>query len=375
MSAVYVAGVGITKFGKREEKLDELLTEAARNAINNSGIEKFDQIYVGSMSPEELSGEGNLASVVTEKLNLIPTPATRIETASSTGASAILEAFLAISSGYHKTVLIVAGEKMTHLETKRVSKILAEVLADDEREYGLTMPSLAALITRHYMWKYKIPRKTISLISVKNHYNATLNPYAHFQKEITIEDVEKSKIISTPLTLYDCAPISDGACAIVLTSEKTDIKISGIGQGTDYISIEKRKSLTSFPATKVAAENAYKMAGRKPSDIEVAEIHDAFTPFELIGLEDTGIFPEGKSYIPLEKGETKIEGIIPVNPSGGLKARGHPVGASGLAQIVELVFQMKGEAGRRQVKKAGITLSQSTGGLATNNIVTILEKI
>jgi len=374
MSEVYIAGVGVTKFGKRKEKLDELLIEAGKNAINNSGIDKFDQIYVGSMSPEELSGEGNLASAVTEKLNLVPTPATRIETASSTGAGAILEAFLAVSSGYHKRVLVVAGEKMTHLETKKVSKILTEVLAPEEREYGLTMPSLAALITRYYMWKFKIPRRTISLISVKNHYNASLNPYAHFQKEITVEDVEKSKIISTPLTLYDCAPISDGACAIVLTNEKTDIKISGIGQGTDYISIENRGSLHSFLATKVASENAFKMANRKPNEIEVAEIHDAFTPFELIGSEDTGLFPEGKSFIALENGTTQIDGKLPINPSGGLKARGHPIGASGLAQIVELVFQMEGEAGKRQVKKAGVCLAQSIGGLATNNFVTILEK-
>ncbi|HLD30283.1 MAG TPA: thiolase family protein, partial [bacterium] len=370
---VYVSGAGMTRFGRREESLLDLFVDAGRQALEDSGFDRVDQIYVGSMSTEEMTGEGNIASVVTERLNLLPAAAVRIETASSTGAAAISEAFLSISSGYHKRVMVIAGEKMTHLKTDRISHILAEVIAPQERAYGLTMPALAALVSRYYMWKYNISRRTVSMIAVKNHFNASLNPHAHFQKEITAETVEESKIISSPLTLYDCAPISDGACALVLTAEKGKVRITGIGQGTDYLALENRDSLTSFRATRVAVENAYRMSGRSPADVEIAEIHDAFTPFELVGCEDTRLFLPGQAAEALLDGTTAISGRLPVNPSGGLKARGHPVGASGLAQIVELVWQMKGKAGKRQVQKAGVALAQSIGGLATNNFVTILE--
>lgn len=375
MPNVYVAGVGMTKFGKWPDKLlVELMCEASRKAMDDAQRYDFDMIYVGSMSPEDFTDEGNIATVITGHLGLVPTPAIRVETASSTGATALDEAFLAIKSGYYKSILVIAGEKMTHLPTPKVSKILAEVIDHNERKYGATMVALAAMVTRLYMKKYPLlSREILSMVAVKNHHNALFNSYAQFHKEITIADVLKSKMIADPLRLYDCSPITDGAVAVILISEKKKVKITGIGQGTDYAGLENREELISFRSTRVAAENAYKMAGRTPKEIDVAEIHDAFTPFEIIGSEDVGFFPAGGGGKALAEGITALDGALPINPSGGLKAKGHPVGASGLAQVVEIVWQLRGEAGKRQVPDAKIGLTQSVGGLANNNLVTILE--
>jgi hypothetical protein len=229
------------------------------------------------------------------------------------------------------------------------------------------------------MSQYKISlphmQRVLSAVAVKNHLNGSRNPYAHFRREISYHQYVQSRVVSTPLRLYDCAPISDGAAAIILTSDPTDVKISGIGQGTDTLGVRFRDSLTAFRSTQMAAKKAYDMAGLRPQDVDFAEVHDAFTPFEVIGTEDLGFFEPGKGARAAEKGTTILEGEFPVNPSGGLKARGHPVGASGLAQVVEIVWQLRRDVEpQRQVPRANIGLAQSTGGLANNNFVTILER-
>jgi hypothetical protein len=215
----------------------------------------------------------------------------------------------------------------------------------------------------------------LAQVAIKNHSNGSFNPYAQFRKVITKEDYLKSQMVSFPLRLYDCAPITDGAAAIILTSESTPIKVAGIGHATDTAAVAHRASLTSFNSTKEAAQKAYAMAQLNPSDVHFAEVHDAFTLFEIIGTEDLGLFPQGKGWKALEEGVTHLRGRLPINPSGGLKARGHPVGASGLAQLVEIVYQLKEEAGKeRQLERAEIGLAQSIGGLGNNNLVTILER-
>jgi len=215
----------------------------------------------------------------------------------------------------------------------------------------------------------------LAQVAIKNHSNGYFNPYAQFRKIITKEDYLKSQMVSYPLRLYDCAPITDGASAIILTSQPTPIKVSGIGHATDTAAVSHRASLTSFNSTKEAAQKAYTMAQLNPSDIQFAEVHDAFTLFEIIGTEDLGLFPTGEGWKALEEGITHLQGRLPINPSGGLKARGHPVGASGLAQLVEIVYQLREGAGReRQLKRAEIGLAQSIGGLGNNNLVTILER-
>jgi acetyl-CoA C-acetyltransferase len=280
---------------------------------------------------------------------------------------------MAVASGFYENILVLGGEKMTHLPTENVTRILAKVISPGERAQGATMPALAALVTRRYMHDFALDRKTLGLVAVKNHHNGSLNPYAHFQKEVGLDTVLASRIVSDPLRLYDCAPISDGACGVVLSCNRGEVNVSGIGHATDTLALSHRNSFQGFFSTQAAARQAYSMAKITKSDIDVAEVHDAFTTFEIIDCEDLGFFKRGEGGKALEDGVTSLGGQLPINPSGGLKSRGHPVGASGLAQIIEICWQLRGEAEKRQVDGARCGLAQSIGGLANNNLVTIME--
>jgi acetyl-CoA acetyltransferase len=261
---------------------------------------------------------------------------------------------------------------MTHLPTPKVSELIGRSLDPYERSYGTTMPAFAALITRALMARHGVGEREIAQVAVKNHANGARNPLAHFREEITLDMVLGSRMVADPLRLFHCCPISDGAAAVVLTAERATVRVAGIGQGTDALAIRHRESLTSFRATQAAASAAFAMAGFGPERVDVAEIHDAFAPFELISLEDIGLFPPGKSGAATLDGETSLEGRLPINPSGGLKARGHPLAATGLAQIVECVWQLTWCVPRRQVR-CSVALAQSIGGPGTNNWVTLLE--
>ncbi|MCI0547850.1 MAG: hypothetical protein L0027_11290 [Candidatus Rokubacteria bacterium] len=372
MSQVFVGGAGMTRFGKRAEGLPDLMAEAAREALGDAGVERPDAIVVAVMNPEEFTGEGNYGSLMATHLGLSRVPAIRVETATSSGLAAIASGVAAIAAGFQRTVLVVGGEKMTHLPTPRVSEIIGRSIDPHERRYGTTMPALAGLITRALMHRHGVTAREISQVAVKNHANGARNPYAHFREPVTLEAVSESRLVADPLRLFHCCPMSDGAAAVVLTAEPAPVRIAGIGQGADYLAVRYRRDLTTFRATQTAAQAAYAMAGFGAERVEVAEIHDAFAPFELISLEDTGLVPVGKAGRATLDGETAIDGRLPVNPSGGLKARGHPLAATGIAQVVELCWQLRGRAGERQVK-ARVGLAQSIGGLATNNWVIVLE--
>jgi len=376
---VYISGVGMTKFGRSKEPLEKMMAEAASSALKEAQLEKVEAIYLGVMNVEEFVGDSNFATLLADTLGLTGIPSTRVETASSTGAGAFETAFYAVASGHMKHVLVLAGEKMTHLSTAKATRILSEVIDRSERRYGATMPALAAMIAQKYAREFNLsPLKLediLAQVAIKNHSNGTFNPYAQFRKIITKEDYLKSQMVAFPLRLYDCAPITDGASALILTSQPTTIRVSGIGHATDTAAVRDRTSFTSFNSTKEAAQKAYIMAHLNPSDIQFAEVHDAFTLFEIIGTEDLGFFKPGEGWKALEEGITHLQGRLPINPSGGLKARGHPVGASGLAQLVEIVYQLRGDAGRkRQIERAEIGLAHSIGGLGNNNLVTILER-
>ena len=366
----------MTKFGKDPRSLAEICHDAAQTALTSSEIQEVDAIYIGVMNPEEFTGDSNIASHIADALGLTGIPAVRIETASSAGAAAIQAGFQAVASGYYHRVLILGGEKMTHLSTSATTRVLAGVIDKEERQCGATMPALAAMITEKYREKFNLSQSRLETmlcaVAVKNHGNGAHNPMAQFQKPISRETYLASKYVATPLRLYDCSPITDGAAAVVLTSEKTDVRLAGVGQGTGPLSLRGREIFTSFPATRMAAARAYQMAETSPQGIEFAEVHDAFTPFEIITTEDLGFFAPGKGGDAVLEGVTAIDARLPVNPSGGLKARGHPVGASGLAQIVEAVKRLRGESGSKRQFNRGLT--QSTGGLASNNFVTILER-
>jgi acetyl-CoA C-acetyltransferase len=376
MDAVYIAGVGMTKFGKSPLSLAEMIGQAAEQALNQSAVQDIEALYVGAMNPEEFTGDSNIASRVADAVGLTGIPAIRIETASSAGAAALMAGFHAIASGFYRRVLVLAGEKMTHLGTSATTRILAKVIDRQERLCGATMPALAAMIAEKYRQKYRLSQSRLetmlSVVALKNHANAARNPLAQFQQPITREAYHASKFVATPLRLYDCAPITDGAAAVILTSQRTDVRLSGIGQGTGPLSLRERETFTSFPATQAAAARAYQMAGISPRHIDFAEVHDAFTPFEIISTEDLGFFPAGKGGEAVLEGKTAVDGPLPVNLTGGLKARGHPVGASGLAQVVEAAKLLRGEPQFPREFLRG--LMQSTGGLATNNFVTILER-
>ena len=376
---VYVAGVGMTSFRKSNQSIEALMAEAGKMAVQRAEHRPIESIYMGAMNVEEFVGEGNFAAFLAEYLGLSGVPSSRVETACSTGATVFESAFYAVASGYMNNVLVIAGEKMSHLPKIKTARILAEVIDREERRYGATMPALAGMIAHRYQKEFGLSekrfRRILARIVEKNSTNGVLNPYARAKRIITQDMYEKGRFIATPLRLFDCSPNSDGAAAVVLTSERTPIRVSGIGHATDTMALMHRASLTSFSSTRGSALRAYAMAQLNPTDIQFAEVHDAFSIFEIIGMEDLGFFEPGHGWRAAEEGGTVLDGRLPINPSGGLLARGHPAGASGLAQIVEVVLMMLGEVDeKRRLPRADVGLAQSAGALANNNVVTILER-
>jgi acetyl-CoA C-acetyltransferase len=373
MRDVWIAAAAMTRFGRRSETLENLMADAALGVMREADRQP-DGLVVAAMAPEEFVGEGNFASHIGTYLGLSHVPGLRVETATSSGAAALYAGFALIASGFHQHVLVVGGEKMAHVSTPRVSEIISRVIDPHERSYGATMPALAAMVARAALAKGLISETDMARVAVKNHANGARNPYAHFQKPVTLEEVMSSRVIAEPLRLQHCCPISDGAAAVLLTADPTGTKLAGMGQGSDYLAVRYRSSLTGFRATQDAARAAFQMAGFGPERVQVAEIHDAFVPFEILALEDTGLFPPGKATKAVQNGELTLEGRLPVNPSGGLKARGHALAATGVAQVVELVWQLTSRAVGRQVK-AQVGLAHSIGGMATNNWVTLVEQV
>jgi len=372
MRDVWIAGADMTRVGRLEEPLQDLMAVAGHAALRSADRDRPDSIVVATMNPEEFLGDANFASNVATHMGFANVPSVRVETATSSGAAAFYAGFAQVASGLARTVLVVGGEKMTHLPTPKVSELIGRSLDPYERSYGTTMPAFAALVTRALMAKHNVTEREIGQVAVKNHANGARNPLAHFREEITLDTVLQSRVVADPLRLYHCCPISDGAAAIVLTAERATVRVAGVGQGTDALGLRHRESLTSFRATQAAAAAAFAMAGFGPERVDVAEIHDAFAPFEIISLEDVGLFPPGKAGAATLDGETALEGRLPINPSGGLKARGHPLAATGLAQIVECMWQLTWCVPRRQVR-CSVALAQSIGGPGTNNWVTIME--
>jgi len=352
------------------------------------------------MSPEILNNISGIASALVDKISLIPAAADDIKNGPASGGSAIKAGFQAIASGMSDLVLVVGGEKMTHITTPGyvTSNVATLTHPEAERPHGVSLPSFAGLLTRAYLDKYDAKLDWISDIAIKNHKNGALNPNAHFQRTIKefmesaiqkgrgnwdnvhdfLKDDITNPIIADPLRLFHICPISDGAASLVLCKAEnakdfcdTPILISGIGQATDTHIVFEREDLTTLKALKICSEQAYKMAHKSPTNIDVAELHDAFEILEAVQSEDIGFFKKGEGAKAAHEGQTQIGGKIPINPSGGLKARGHPLGATGIAQVVELVWQLRGEAGNRQVEGAETGITCNLGGFG-NNIISIL---
>lgn len=380
MRKVAVVGVGMTKFGPSEKTQVEMFAEAALEAIDGSNIETKDiqALFVGNALGGFVEGQANIAPLLASELGLsADTPSNRFEGACASGSVAIRDAFMLVSAGYHDLVLVGGTERCTVMGTPMATRAFA--MASDSRYEafnGITFPGVFAMVAHLYSQKYGIPLKKLkermALVAVKNHKNGTMNPLAHFQKEITVETVLKGFVVADPLQLLDCCPFSDGAAAIVLASEEvakklTDkpVYIRGVGQGSAG-PLYRQKDLTVPAARVAAAKQAYGMAGVKPSDIDVVELHDCFTIAEIVASEALGLFEYGTGSEAVERGESQIGGRVAINPSGGLKAKGHPIGATGVAQAYEIVKQLRGECGARQVKGAKLGLTDTLGGdLAT----------
>ena len=388
MRDVAIIGVGLTKFGELWDKsFRNLITEAGTKAILDAGIEgkEIDALYVGSMSPGRFVGQEHVGALVVDSsgLSIMNIPATRVESACASGGMALRQAYIAVASGMHDIVVVGGVEKMTDVVGGEATNILA-MAADQEWEafFGVTFPALYAMIARRHMYEYGTTREQLAMVAVKNHENGLLNPHAQFHRKITVDDVLNSPKVADPLTLLDCSPISDGAAALILApldkaKEYTDkiVKIIGSGQASDSLALHGREDICTLKATVEAGRQAYKQAGIEPKDIDVAEVHDCFTIAEILAMEDLGFVKKGEGGKAVEEGRTRIDGDIPINPSGGLKAKGHPVGATGIAQAAEIVLQLRGEADKRQVKDAEIGLTHNIGGSGASCVVHIMEVV
>ncbi len=371
---VSIISAGLSKFGKNEGLYSrELFAQAVKEAFDRcpklEPKRDIKAMFVGHMG-ESYEHQGHMGAATADWAGLLNIPASRIEAACASSGVALRSGVYAVLSGLADIVLVGGVEKMTHRTTAEVTEYLA--MASDypfEQWHGITFPGLYALMATAHMHQYGTTEAQMAAVAVKNHYHGSLNPKAQMQKEITLENALASRLVASPLKLYDCSLITDGASCIILTKPDlamrfTDkpVHIIGSGQASDTIGLYERQSLTSLLAAKLAAKTAYTMAAVKPEDVDLAEVHDCFTSAEIIAYEDLGFCAAGEGGKLAENGETRLDGRLPVNTSGGLKAKGHPVGATGTAQAYEVYLQLTGQADKRQVKNAKIGLTHNVGG-------------
>lgn len=395
MRQVGIVGVGHTKFGKSSVPFIDMLCEAALQAMDDAGAKTgrrnvIDQVFVGSMGSGMVSRISGVASAVVDTLNIRPAMAETVENGPASGASAVKLGVMAIASGMCDCVLVIGGEGMREVSGWEGTDFVATMLHPEaEYKYGCTLPSFAGLFTRLCMDKFGVESKDLSIVSVKNHDNACHNPVAHIQRPVVLERITNpayinatNPIVADPLRQFDMCPVSDGAAAVLLVAQdkqealgfghKKFVRVAGIASATDTHVVANRAEPSDLLAVRLSANKAYAMAGMKPEDIDVAELHDAFQILEIEESEEVGFFPRGEGHLAARRGDTKIGGKIPVNTSGGLKAKGHPLGATGISQIVELVRQLRGEADGRQVEGAKTGLAINFGGFGNNVVATIL---
>ncbi|MFQ5709304.1 MAG: thiolase domain-containing protein [bacterium] len=382
MREVAVIGAGLTKFGELWQKsFRDLFVEAGLKAIDDAGVDHLDSMYVGTMSGGLFVGQEHIGSLMADYLGQTPVPATHVESACASSGAAFRMAFIEVASGISDLVLAGGVEKMN--DGADVTYALSTA-ADQEYEvfHGITFPGLYAMIARAHMHRYGTTREQLARVAVKNHANGSKNPNAQFQMEITVDQVLNSSMVADPLRLLDCSPVSDGAAAVILCPLQmarqftdTPVKVIGTGQASDSIALHSREDLTYLAAVAQAAERAYKMAGVQPGDIDVAEVHDCFTIAEICAMEALGFVEKGHGGQAVDAGLNTLGGKLPINTSGGLKSKGHPVGATGVAQVIEIFEQLRGNAGARQVKNARIGLTQNMGGSGGSSVVHIMEAV
>jgi acetyl-CoA C-acetyltransferase len=381
---VCVLGAGSTKYGKLSQSIIELGLDASKDAIDSAGITPKD-IQAGYISNVfgVADKQVHMAPVLMSNLGIPHVPGLTIESACGSGSVMFREAYANVAAGFYDCVLAVGVEKVTHTGTT-LSTTLFSYCSDFfyEGGNGASFPGLFASIARSYLTTYKATEEDLAYVAVKNHENGLLNPKAHIRKRITVDDVLNSPVVASPLKVYDCCPFSDGASAVILCTEEfakrvgnNYVKVIGSGRGGSPAAVQSREDITTIPSTIIAAKQAYKMARVTPKDIDFAEVHDCFTIAEIIDIEDLGFFEKGRGGIAAREGITHRNGEIPINPSGGLKSKGHPIGATGVGQVVEVFEQLTGTAGDRTVKDAEIALTHNFGATGASAAVHIFQKV
>lgn len=384
MTGVTVAGVGMTEFRSATSRsLVELASTAATSALADAAVDTdvVTSLHVGNALGDALGGQAGLGNALSAWLGVEGVRADRVENTSATGASAVHRGVEAIRSGASDVALVVGVEKMSAGETRDVTDAISRLTHDREYAQGITLPSFGGLAAGAYLERYDAPREALAEIAVKNHRNALANPVAQFHKEITVEDVLDAPTVAAPLTLFDCCPMTDGAAAVLLAREGAldspeAVRVASIGSATGTHAVAERPDPIEIESVRRAGERAFGAADIRPADVDVACIHDAFTVLELLELEELGFFDRGTAWEATLDGETALDGSLPVNPGGGLKARGHPLGATGLSQLIELVWQLRGDLStERQVAGAEVAFAINVAGFGNNSVCTVLEAV
>jgi acetyl-CoA C-acetyltransferase len=381
MERVAIIGASMTQFGQRDAWIRELLSEAGAACLDDAGVDPdaVEHLYVSNMASGEFEGQTGIPNALAHDLAAVPAYTARIDQTSSSGGAGVYAAWQSVASGASEMTLLVGGERMTHRTTAEATDVIASLTHPVEYKHGVTLPSFAGLTARHYLQRYDAPRESLGRVAVKNHRNGVDNPHAQFRKEVDLDTVLESPIVADPLRLYDFCPITDGSAALLLCPESvareyTDeyAVVSGIGGATDTHVVHERADPTTMGGVVNSAEDAYRMADAGPDDVDVAELHDMFTILEFLQSEDLGFFEKGEGWKAVEEGVTDRDGDLPINTSGGLKSKGHPLGASGVAQVYEIYKQVLGDAGPRQVD-AETGLACNVGGFGNCVTTTILE--
>ncbi len=372
MRSVSVTGLGMTTFGKHEASLKSLALAACREALLDAGRPKVDAIYAGNFLGGQLAGQEIMGSILARELGLGPIPAAKMEGACASGGIAFRQAFHMVAAGIYETVLVVGVEKMTHAPTSQVTQAINSAMDNDSNEgiSGLTFPGFFGVVANRYMYEYGAGKDHLAMVALKNREYAMHNPKAQFRKATTLEEIMQARPVTAPLGLFHCSPITDGAAAVVITAGDHGVKVLASGQASGVPLMQEIPDLLRISAIQESARQAYEQAGLGPDDIDVVELHDCFAMTEMLAIEDLGFFAKGSGWKAIESGLTRHGGKVPVNTSGGLLSRGHPIGATGIAQIVQIVSQLRGTA-VNQVEGARVGLAQNLGGTGAYSIVHI----
>lgn len=384
MESVCVIGAGSTKYGKLDDSISDIAIQSSVEAITSASIDpkEIDAGYISNVFGIA-DKQVHLGPVIMSNLGIPDKPSLSIESACGSGSVSLREAFANVAAGFYDAVLVTGVEKVTHTGTEWTTTYFS--YCSDffyEGQAGASFPGLFASMARAYLTEFNITEEDFANVAVKNHENGLLNPKAHLRKKITVDDVLDSAVVASPLKLYDCCPFSDGASSVILCSEKfardhtkNYVKIIGSGRGGSPAALQERKQITTIPSTKIAAQKAYEMAKITPRDVDFAEVHDCFTVAEVVDTEDLGFFEKGQGAHAATEGKTRLNADISINPSGGLKSKGHPIGATGVGQAVEVFEQLTGKAGQRTVKDAHIGLTHNFGATGASCAVHIFQSV